>query len=316
VRPTETGFVYVLLNHMKDPSPELGIVDLNKKTSRVIQVKLLPELQRLWLRAVDQRKDGSFIASASWVENRLSRSGLFYIDQAGTITKKMGYDISVGNIAILQYGYVGATIQSPPYAEPQDAEKPHHLMSGFFDEESGALVMRSTMGWRGDFSTFTEQQRDLMVRSVSPVREGYVLTQPHSARASWVTHSAKRLPGGAPDPSGAGGMTTWFDGPEGGVQAAERKVVAIALMYVEDKVKYVVAWGRRRPGVHNLNPAEHESFYDDVVLSAYSEGGRQKPFITAEVPSDLYDLVSDGNRVFIVAGKGTGDWRIEEVHLR
>jgi hypothetical protein len=143
-----------------------------------------------------------------------------------------------------------------------------------------------------------------MVRAVSPIPGGSVLSQPRFAVAHRSVIPAKR---GGELSFDVGGRTTWFKKPKEGPFEA----IAIVPFVRRGKTNYVVAWARMLPGVRSLVPtAQH----DEVVLAEYREGGEQIAIGTLGVPNDLLDLASDGERVFVTAGRPTG-WRIDEVML-
>jgi hypothetical protein len=288
----------------QETASELAVIDRETKVSRIIEIKPLPEMSRLRLRDADQRKDGTFVVSAAWDEAGAPERGLLFLAEDGRILKKAVSNVSIGRIALLDHGLVAATIQPTRDGEPRFPGGAMLMMLGYYDLETGVEMAQSAIGWPGDFKSFWDQARDLMVRSVSPVPGGSVLSQPASAVAHRIMTGANRSGPLSFLVAGDGG-TTWFEKPmEGPFEA-----MAIVPFVRDGRTRYVVAWARRRPDALSVVlPAR----IDRVILAAYREGGSQSAIATLEVPSDLHDLASDGVRVFTVAGSPTG-WRIDEV---
>jgi hypothetical protein len=309
IRPIKDGFVHPF--YKKDGKPRLAVIDLRAHHTNVIEIKPLPEMQGLALRHADQRKDGTFIVSAGWVEKNFSRNGLIYVDATGAIQKKSGYGYSVGRIAILESGWVAATLQAPRNPDAHDPNEKSPFLAGYFHEDSGEFAQTDTLGANLKYSSYDEQHRDLLGRTVSPLPNGYVLCQAKGAiaiREELPQHSASTKGAHA---FSTGGRNSTFEKPRPGAY----EIIAIAPVQLgEGAPKYLLGWGRKRavPLAKALRPDEK---YDEMLLALYEEGLSQKPIAVMDVQEELWDVISDGRRVFAVLGHAFGA-HIDEITIK
>lgn len=167
------------------------ILDAETGDRRKVTAAAPEDLSHVSIRSVDRLGKGRLVASASWVEQRISRSGLFFMDDDGHVDRYVGYGFSIRSIVVgpTKEWIVGA-IQEPQDPTSTEIDRPTNRGMAVFDSD-GELKHMSSGALGNMMGSFEESVRTHPLRRVFLMRDTVVLTYPFlrkkgSAPVAWI----------------------------------------------------------------------------------------------------------------------------------
>ena len=172
------------------------IIDAESGERRKVIVQPPPAITELAVRCVDRLDKKRLVASASWIEENVSRSGLLFLDDEGAVGSYTGYGFSVRSIVVgPTREWIVGSIQEPVDPRPDSGPGPTLKTLAEFTV-SGKLLGMQSMSVGNILPNFEEMLRTHRLRRVFVVRDSVLLTYPF--RTSRVPFpSAYILPGWA-----------------------------------------------------------------------------------------------------------------------
>lgn len=154
------------------------VLDAETGERRKVNVEVPEAVSRVSIRCVERVEKGRLVASASWVEEKVSRSGFLFMDDDGKVDRYVGYGFSVRSIVVgpTREWIVGA-IQEPQDPSSEEINRPTHHGLAYFTIE-GKLVFMQPAALGNMMASFEESFRTFPLRRVFLLRDSVVLTYP------------------------------------------------------------------------------------------------------------------------------------------
>lgn len=136
------------------------------------------QLTHVSIRCVERVEKGRLVASASRVEEKVSRSGLLFMDDDGKVGRHVGHGLLVGSIVVgpTKEWIVGAILEPE---EPTAEEIRRGAINGIAQLSiDGKLQFRQHAAMSNMIFTFEERLRTFPLRRVFLLRASAVLTYP------------------------------------------------------------------------------------------------------------------------------------------
>lgn len=154
------------------------IFDAESGERRRVKVSAPEGLSHLTIRCVERVEKRRLVASASWVEERVSRSGLLFMDEDGRVDRYVGYGFSVRSIVVgPTREWIVAAIQEPQDPTSEDINRVTNHGLAYFTMEGKLVVMQPAV-LASMMSSFEESFRTFPLRRVFLLRGSVVLTFP------------------------------------------------------------------------------------------------------------------------------------------
>lgn len=262
------------------------ILDAETGERRKVNVTVPESISRLSLRCVERIEKGRLVASASWVEEKVSRSGLLFLDEDGQVDRYVGYGFSVWSIVVgpTREWIVGA-IQEPqdPTSEDINRRTIHGLAKFTMD---GKLDFMQYAALGNIMSSFEESFRTFRLRRVFPLRGSVVLTYPFATErvatpVAWIEPpgalktKAMRRRGFTNDFEG-GSLAPLFFPRLGEEHFRGAKPFGVVPIVSEGKSAFLVAWLSRGSGEpEDREPTAPRRDRGRLLLALYDTEGKE-----------------------------------------
>lgn len=279
---------------------------------QLINVKTLAEITRVNVRSIARLSDGSLMATATWTEGSISRSGFLFMDSDGQTKRKVGYGISLRSFLVTEHDFVVASIQEPSPMDSTDADAPSPYSAAVFDLE-GQMLQRSIVASAGIDRTQSEQLRHHESRRVYPADGGYWISFPYVHQISLVKfrlengkairdQKSKQIDRGK---IADGVAVTRLRTPE---TLSEDSTIRMVNVIPRQKPGFVALWEYGRPA--SGPPTAYGSF----AVTVHASDGSVERFI--EIPGIVMHLVHDGEDGRLVRFDPIArSWTLEALNL-
>jgi hypothetical protein len=299
------------------------IIDAESGERRKVTVQPPAAITELSVRCVDRLDKKRLVASASWIEENVSRSGLLILDDEGVVESYTGYGFSVRSIVVgPTREWIAGSIQEPVDPRSDDLHRPTSKAMAQFTP-SGKLLGMQSMNIEGIVSTFDEMLRTHRLRRVFVVRDSVLLTYPF--RTSRVPFpSAYILPGWALEtealrksgiPRDYSRSWASMHTPKGeSFEKAGLKPVGIVPIVSEGRSGLLVAWIAAGPEQENRDTPYRDR--GGLFLARYDiEGGRPKSWDEIEDGTRVGELTSspDGRAFAVTFRDMSKEWSISRI---
>ncbi len=299
------------------------IIDGESGERRKVIVQPPAAIRELSIRSVDRLDEKRLVASASWIEENVSRSGLLFLDDEGVVGSYTGYGFSVRSIVVgPTKEWIVGSIQEPIDPTSDDLHRPTSNTIAEFNV-GGKLLCMQAMNVGNILPSFEEMLRTHRLRRVFVVRDTVLLTYPF--RTSRVPFpSAYILPGWAletealrksniPRDYSRNWASTHM--PKGeAYEKAGLKPVGIVPIVSEGMSGLLVAWIAAGP-----EQEDRDTPYRDrggLFLARYDiEGGRPKSWDEVDDGTRVGELTSspDGRAFAVTFRDMSKEWSISRV---
>lgn len=276
------------------------ILDAEQGNRRRVTVHPPEVLSSLTVRSVDRIGKGRLVASASWVEAGVSRSGLLFLDDEGNVDRYGGYGFSVRSIVVgPTKDWIVASIQEPQDPTSEEINRPTVNAIAQFGID-GKLGLMQSCALPNMVATFEESLRTLPLRRVFLARDSVVLTYPFILRggsppAAWIEGTLNYR---SPKETKSGRSTGLEQGPSfaplhwprlGGEQFRGAKPLGIVPVVTAGKSGLLAAWLTRGSGEpEDRDPASPRRDQGRLLLTLYDMEGKDARKV---------EEITDGTRI-------------------
>lgn len=234
------------------------LFDSDSQERRKVTVSLPEELSNVSIRCVDRAGKGRLVASASWVEQGVSRSGLLFMDDDGRVDRFVGYGFSIRSIVVgPTKEWIVGSIQEPQDPTSDQIDRPTNNGLAVFDLE-GKLRHLNPGALANMMGSFEESLRTHALRRVFLLRDTVVLSYPFLRKAgyppvAWIEPSGSvasgKLRKATMGREADGGKLAPFNWPRlGEEQLRGAKPVGIVPVVSDGKSALLAAWLTRSSG--------------------------------------------------------------------
>lgn len=275
------------------------VLDAERGERRKVNVTSPEELSHVTVRCVERVEKGRLVASASRVEEKISRSGLLFMDDDGKVDRYVGYGFSVRSIVVgPTREWIVGSIQEPQ--DPTSEEINRATINGLacFTIE-GKFVGMQAAALANMMATFEESARTHRLRRVFLLRGSVVLTYPFprergGAGVVWIdsggylaTRSMKKL---GFESDFAGNSLAPLHRPRLGEEHFRAaKPIGIVPVVSEGKSAFLAAWVTRGSGEpEDREPAAPRRDHGRLLLTVYDTEGKDARKV---------EEVDDGTRI-------------------
>lgn len=303
------------------------ILDSETGERRKVNVAPPEELSHVSIRCVDRLDKGRLVVSASWAEQRVSRSGLLFMDDDGNVDRYVGYGFSIRSIVVgpTKEWIVGA-IQEPQDPTSNEIDRPTNRAIAVFDADGKLRHMNS--GALGNMmGSFEESVRTHPLRRVFLMRDTVVLTYPFlrkqgSAPVAWIEASGAVATEQLRKKSIERGFETGALAPLHFPRLGEEhfrgaKPIGIVPVVSEGKSAFLAAWLTRGSGEpEDLEPTAPRRDHGRLLLTLYdTEGKDAKKVEEVEDGTRIGELMSspDGTAYAVTFRDISKEWSISRV---
>ncbi len=279
------------------------VLDAETGERRKVKVTVPEALSRVSIRCVERMGKGRFVASASWAEREAARSGLLFMDDEGNVDRHVGYDFSVGSIAVgPTRDWIVASIQQPQGSalEKTGSRVGHGIAQFDSDGELGPMQHGALGNMVGSFeeSAMTHELRKVFLKRNTVVLTYPFLRKGASAPVVWIEGSqpyaskaerAKRKAGSSQRGDHGGWLAPLHWPRLGEEQFRGAKPIGIVPIVSEGKSAFLAAWLTRGSGEPaDLEPAEPRRDHGRLLLTLYDTEGKDARKV---------EEVEDGTRI-------------------
>lgn len=299
------------------------IIDAESAERRKVTVQPPPAITELSVRSVDRLANKRLVASASWVEENVSRSGLLFLNDDGVVEKYSGYGFSVRSVVVgPTKEWIIASVQEPIDPKSDDLHRPTMNTVAEFTT-AGKLIGMQSMNVGNIISTFDEMFRTHRLRKVFVIRDSVLLTYPFTTSRvpfpsayvlpGWAVETAATRESGIPrdySRSWAATLAPRLAGDE----KLRLKPVGIVPSVSEGKSGLLVAWLSAGPGDGDRQTPQRDR--GRPFLARYDiEGGRPKSWVEIEDGTRIGELTSspDGRAFAVTYRDMSKEWSISRV---
>lgn len=303
------------------------VLDAETGARRKVNVTTPEAISHLNIRCVDRIEKGRLVASASWVEEKVSRSGLLFMDDDGKVDRFVGYGFSVRSIVVgpTREWIVGA-IQEPQDPTSEEINRATNNGLAKFTIE-GKLVFMQGAALANMMASFEESFRTFPLRRVFLLRGSVVLTYPFprergGAGVVWIEPrgaletKAMNKAGFARDY--AGGSLAPLHRPRLGEEHfRDAKPIGIVPVVSEGKSAFLMAWLTRGSGEpEDIEPTAPRRDQGRLLLTLYdTEGKDAKKVEEVEDGTRIGELTSspDGTAYAVTFRDISKEWSISRI---
>lgn len=275
------------------------VLDAETGERRKVNVATPGELSHVTVSCVERVDKERLVASASWVEEKVSRGGLLFMDNDGKVDRHVGYGFSVRSIVVgPTREWIVAAIQEPQ--DPTSEEINRATINGlaYFTIE-GKLVGMQGGALANMMASFEESFRTHSLRRVFLLRGAVVLTYPFprergGAAIVWIDSggylATKSMRKRGFENDYAGNSLAPLHRPRlGEVHFRGAKPIGIVPVVSEGKSAFLTAWLTRGSGEpEDTHPTEPHRSHGRLLLALYDTEGKEARKV---------EEVEDGTRI-------------------
>lgn len=303
------------------------VLDAGTGERRKVNVTTPDGVSQVSLRCVERVDKRRFVASASWVEEKASRSGFLFMDDEGKVDRHVGYGFSVRSIVVgpTREWIVGA-IQEPQDPTSEEINRPTNNGLAYFTIE-GKLVFMQPAALANMMASFEESFRTFPLRRVFLLRDSVVLTYPFPRERTgipvvwnysggYLGTKAMRKRGFEKDYSG-NELALLYWPRLGEEEFRGAKPIGIVPVVSDGKSAYLAAWLTRGSGEPaDLEPAEPRRDHGRLLLTLYdTEGKDAKKVEEVEDGTRIGELTAspDGTAYAVTFRDISKEWSISRI---
>lgn len=303
------------------------VLDAETGERRKVTVVAPEELSHVTIRCVERIEKGRLVASATWVEEKISRSGFLFMDDDGLVSRHVGYGFSIRSIVVgpTREWIVGA-IQEPQ--DPTSEEINRATINGIaqFTME-GKLVGMQGAALANMMASFEESFRTHGLRRVFLLRDTVVLTYPFprergrnpvvwiEPRATLETKAMRK--GGFVRDYSPGALAPLHWPRLGEEQFRGAKTIGIVPVVSDGKSALLAAWLTRGAGEpEDTEPTAPRRDRGRLLLTLYDTEGRDaKKVEEVEDGTRIGELTSspDGTAYAVTFRDISKEWSISQI---
>ena len=299
------------------------IIDSELTERRKVTVQPPPGIAELSIRSVDRLGSKRLVASASWGEENVSRSGLLFLNDEGVVESYSGYGFSVRSVV---FGptkeWIIASVQEPVDPKSDDLHRPTRNTVAEFTT-AGKLIGMQSMNVGNIVTTFDEMFRTHRLRKVFVIRDSVLLTYPFTTSRvpfpsayvlpGWAVETAAMRKAGIPRDYSRNWVATLAPRIAGD-EEVRLKPVGIVPSVSEGKSGLLVAWLSAGPGDESRDTPHRDR--GRPFLARYDiEGEKPKSWVEIEDGTRIGELTSspDGQAFAVTYRDMSKEWSISRV---
>ena len=303
------------------------VLDAETGERRKVTVTIPEGLSNVTIRCVERIEKGRLVASASWVQEDVSRSGLLFMDDDGKVDRFVGYGFSVRSIVVgpTREWIVGA-IQEPQDPTSEEINRPTHNGLAYFTIE-GKFVGLQGAALSNMMTSFEESFRTHRLRRVFLLRGSVVLTYPFprergGAGVVWIDSGGyletKSMRKRGFEKDYAGNALAPLHRPRLGEEHFRgAKPIGIVPVVSEGKAAFLAAWLTRGSGEpEDPEPTAPRRDHGRLLLTLYdTEGEAAKKVEEVEDGTRIGELTSspDGTAYAVTFRDISKEWSISRI---
>ena len=173
--------LFVVSRRVNAPGGELLLFDRASGQHRAVAVQPPADLGHFQLYSAARIRGDRLVASAGWTEKQRTRNGFVFLTPDGTVTKSIGYGMTIRSIVVSPtLGLIAASIMSHIPNESTDIDPPPSFSVGVFDLD-GKFLEQGDVSGINRYATGTEARGALRGRKPYVVGDAVTMTFPEKS---------------------------------------------------------------------------------------------------------------------------------------